>query len=205
LLTQFSGTITAVLDNFRNPTSITFQDANIVGSVNGTWQPNDTGGDFEPAGEGNYGIAAGEFGVGKIRNLAFSLGSTGAASIAGGQFQHASQEWSHSAGNLDIRAFAIPAGGTSSLTGIAQSDVLNTSATDGSFSVAGDLATLVLPVDIVFAYEVPGNPLVTGQLRYTGALTATAVPEPSSLMLLSIAALFGLAFHWRRRVTRHSY
>jgi len=202
LSTRFSGSITADLNSFLNPTSITFQSANIVGLNSGVWIPDDNGVPFvgnPPAGfAANYGIEA-TFGVGAIRGLTFNLGSTGAQAIVGGSFANASQQWNHSGGKFDLRAFQIDAGGTSNLTAIGNNLVANTNATSGIISVANGIATMTLPVQISIPYSVPGTPAVAGTFIYTGTLTATAVPEPSSIALIAMCGISYIGTRLRNR------
>ncbi len=196
LTTQFSGTITVDIDDLINPTSMTFQSANIFGAVNGQWAPNNDGSGLTPPSDGNYGIDVG-FGVGKIRDLSFNLGSTGAIVVTGGQFANTSQSWLHSGGNLDLFSPALGDGGTAALTDIASASSTNASATNGMLQATGGIATLTLPVEITFAYLVPGTPNVGGFFTYTGTLSGiTAVPEPSSMAMLGLVGL--AAAGWRR-------
>jgi hypothetical protein len=186
LTTRYTGTITADVNSLTNPTSITFQNANIVSQVNGQWIPAVEGGALGPAADGNYGLNA-TFGVGAIRNLSFNLGSTGVQAVNGaGNFSNASQQWSHSAGTFDIRAADNSVGGTSNMTAIANNIVLNTNATLGSLAVNGPNILLTLPVQLSIPYFVPGTPTVGGNFIYNGTVSGTAVPEPSSLAVLSL-------------------
>lgn len=194
-VTQFAGTITVDVDSFSNPTSITFLSADVQALVNGQWLPAVGGGSLNPAGDGNYGVAT-PFGFGAWRNLTFGIGNNGAASIDGsGNFASGTQQWAHSGGQLDLRIGDDSNGGTSNLTEIASDTVGNTGGTANYSS--GPIATLTLPVAVSFNYLIPGTPTVQGVMNYNGTLVATAVPEPSSAVLLGSLTLLGLAF--RRR------
>ncbi len=195
LITQFSGTITVDVDNFNNPTTITFLNANVVALVNGEWLPAVGGSSLNPAAEGNYGVAT-DFGFGACRNLIFDIGNNGAASIDGaGDFSSATQRWAHAGGQLDLRIGDDSDGGSSGLAAIASDQVTNTGGTANYAS--GPIATLTLPVAISFNYLVPGTPSIQGTMNYNGTLVATAVPEPGSSLLLAGLAVLGLVI--RRR------
>jgi hypothetical protein len=178
LVTSYSGSITVDLDNVVTPGSITFSSADIVAAINGQWQPNDSGSSLTPPGDANYGVSA-AIGAGKIRNLSFELGSSGAATVTGGQFAASTQNWSHKTGDFDVFSPVVGAGATAPLTAIA-GNVVGSTAGDGSLSLSGKILTLTLPVNISIPYFLPGTPDLSGSYDYTGTIVAKAkvnVPE----------------------------
>jgi len=197
LITQFTGTVTADVNSFLNPSSIQFNSASIVASNNGSWLP--TQGNISLASPANYGFTA-DIGNGAIRNLSFNL-TSGVMSISGGSFAPATQLFTNLPGGT------LHIGGPLGFSDVNMTSIVtsnppnrpNTTLTNATVTSTASLLTISLPVDFNFDYNIPGNPNVNGNFRYSGSLAFTAVPEPTSFLLLGSCGIVGGIIRWRKR------
>ncbi len=196
LLTSYLGSVTADIDNLLNPTSIAFQSAIMDASISGQWTPSD----LSPAGPGapsdaNYGMSVNAIvAVARLRNVGFNLAAV-STTVNAGSFAVSGQNLTYTTGDIDVHSVPFGGGATAALTGSGA----NSSANMGNYSVAGNIATLTIPVTFSVDYEI-ADAGVTGTNTFTGNLIAVAtVPEPSSMTLL---ALCGAVLITRRRSSR---
>ncbi len=201
LTTTYLGTITVDVDNLLAPTSLTFLSANIDANPNtlGNLSPGASG--LGPALPADYGITAPTVaGFGAIRNLVFNV-AAGATSVTANNFSVAGQTWSYVNGSSFDVAYPGDQGradltiGPGALPGTtAPATALNTGS-NGSYTVSGTTATLVIPTNISLAFA-DG---LLGTNTYVGSIRAVAtVPEPSTFTLLGVCGACGLAFRRRR-------
>ncbi|MFV2066852.1 MAG: PEP-CTERM sorting domain-containing protein [Pirellulales bacterium] len=200
-----------------------------VAAINGVWLPNDVLGcgpgencegddpnvilgDADPGfpAPGNYGLGViltsadlglppglGEaVAVGALRDVTLTL-TSGPTAVVGGAFA-STQSLTLDSGIFDTNlSSTLPtittiedSAGTSDLSGDT-ADGPN-GASDGTYSVSGDIATLTIPMEFLFGGDVT--------LGMGGVLVATrVVPEPSSLLLLTVAGCLFAGWTGRRR------
>jgi hypothetical protein len=192
LTTTYSGTITVDVDNVTSPTSITFISANAVAANSGDWLPEvgggsegdpDIDGDAHPgtAAPANYGFFLDLEDLGRLyaasRDTILSL-SAEAKTVTGGQFDPFGIAVPVIQGvyesNVSSAAFGDDAG-TDEVT-----DEIGTNCTDmfgsenrcgtmmGSYVVAGNVATLTLPLNFILG---EGDDV---QATFIGSFVATA-------------------------------
>ncbi len=198
LVTSYAGTFGVNVDNVLNPTTISFASASLDANTNGSWLPSNGGG-AATAAIGDYGIAiptipGGAFG--KLRDVVFNLSAASTGVTAGtGAFSVAGQTFQHTAGSIDVFAAGLGGGDTALLT----TSGLNVNAASGTYTVAGGIATLTIPVTFTASYSIPGA-VVPGSNTFTGTLVGvTAVPEPGSMILMG--GMIGCIALWRKRKT----
>jgi len=204
LITQYTGTVTADVSSFLNPSSIQFNSASIVASNNGSWVPSVTtnGTNLTTPAPANYGSTA-AIGNGAIRNLSFNL-TSGAMSISGGSFGPATQLFTNLPGGT------LHIGGAAGESNVNMTSIVdatapsrpNTTLTNATVTSTASLLTISLPVDFNFNYNIPGDPNVNGNLGYSGTLVFTAVPEPTSFLLLGSCGIVGGIIRSRTRKRR---
>ncbi len=199
LVTTYAGTFGVNVDNVLNPTTISFASAILDANSNGSWLPSNGGGTSTLA-VGDYGISVAAIAANaKLRDVIFNLSAASTGVTAGtGAFSVAGQTFQHTGGSIDV--FSAPLGGGD--TALLTTSGLNVNAASGTYTVAGGIATLTIPVTFTAAYSIPGAG-VTGTNTFTGTLVGvTAVPEPSSMILMG--GMFGCAALWRKRKTLKS-
>jgi hypothetical protein len=195
VITTYSGTITVDVDNLANPGSITLVSANAIAANSGDWLPEPGGGsegdpniegDANPgtAAPANYGFHLDAGAVGQlyaaVRDSIFSL-TANPITVSGGQFDpfgiHVdvvqglfeaninSIVFDDAADSLDIS----PAFGTNCTdTG---GVVNNCGASMGSYAVAGDVATLTLPLHFILGDESDFETTFSGTFVATASLS----------------------------------
>lgn len=184
LTTTYSGTITVDVDNPLNPTSITFISAEATAANSGNWLPEIGGGsegDPEVDGDATPGVAApanygffidlGGPGVavlyGAVRDMVLSVNSAAAIPITGGQFSPLdvgiTLPQGTYEGNLSSGAF----GDDVNVEDISDLIGTNTPSGSGGYSVAGNVATLTLPLKFTLAEG--ADP----ETEFSGTWTAT--------------------------------
>jgi hypothetical protein len=186
LTTTYSGTVTVDVDDLTNPTSITFIAANAVAANSGNWLPAVGGGTVgDPGIEGdadpgapapaNYGFVLDLGGpaaavlYGASRDTILSLNGT-ARPITAGQFDPGEINLTVPQGtfdaNLSSGAFGDDAG-PEDITDLEDTNCTNLGCGSmGSYSVAGNVATLTLPID----FKIGGG---TPEVGFTGTFVAT--------------------------------
>lgn len=198
LSTTYGGSFSVNVDNVFAPSNITFTAANVDANTNGTWSPNNAGNSQTPASLADYGVRVNQIlANGKLRNIVFNV-TSGLAPVVGGNFAVGTQSWSYTTGNIDMFSDVLNDGTSATLTGTAS----NTNANVGTYSVAGNIITMTVPISIALPYSIPGNPTVNGSNIFTGTLTAiAAVPEPGTIALASVGILLvgGMAMRRRRQ------
>ena len=177
LTTSYSGTIDATLGG----NSITFNMADAMAAITGSWQPAPGmgAGTTAPA---DYGIAfttsSTTNAYAAVRNLTLDL-TSGAIPVTGTAFD-ASQISISSSGTTDYTS--ILGNGSVDLTTLGAKQ--NT-ATAGMLTMSGNIETLTIPVNITEMLSIvsPNDTTVT----FTGTLVATeTIPEPSTAALLFV-------------------
>ncbi len=207
LIAAYLGTITVDVNNSLAPTSIVFQSAVLDASVNGQWLPGNvsTGSGGGTASDADYGMAVAALGANaRLRDIVFNL-SAPSISISGGSFSVATQTLAYTSGQFDVYSAGLGDGANISLSNPLTSVIsgLNSSASQGTYSVVGNIATITIPVTVSINYNIPGTPTVDGTNTYTGQFIGVAsVPEPSSLGLLSIFGCGALARSRKRTLPR---
>ena len=189
LTTTYSGTITVDVDDPANPTSITFISAEATAANSGSWLPEVGGGsEGDPGvdGDATPGVAApANYGFfldlggpsvavlyGSVRDLILSVNSAAAIPITAGQFSPLdvgiTVPQGTYEGNLSSGAFGdgVNVEDISDLTGT------NTTSGNGGYSVAGNVATLTLPLKFILAEG--ADP----ETEFTGTWTATYALAP---------------------------
>lgn len=191
LTTTYSGTVTVDVNDLMNPTSIAFVSANAIAANSGNWLPEVGGGnEGDPEIEGdanpgtpapaNYGFYYDAGVVGQLyaasRDSVWSLNATSRA-VAGGQFDPLGIEVELASGTYDvsISSFVYDDDASSDdLSGAIADNCTNLEGTVnrcganmGSYSVANDLITLMLPLDFIMAEG------ADTEVAFTGTLTAT--------------------------------
>jgi hypothetical protein len=195
LTTTYSGTVTVDVDDLTNPTSITFIAANAVAANSGNWLPAvgggtegnpDIDGDADPGepAPANYGFVLDLGGpsaavlYGASRDTILSLNAP-ARPITAGQFDPSDMNVTVPQGvfdaNLSSGSFGDDAGpdDITDLTGTNCAEAVCGSSM-GSYSVAGNVATLTLPIN----FKIGGG---TPEVRFTGTFVAThslVQPQP---------------------------
>jgi hypothetical protein len=192
LKTTYTGTITVDVDSLTNPTTITFLSASAVAANSGNWLPEVGGGSVgDPGVEGdanpgtaapaNYGFFL-DYGpglavmYGASRDSIFSLDAP-AQPVVAGQFDPAPLRVTIPQGEFDANISSNVFGDsaarqtTTDLTGmncVVNADTNNNGCGGamGSYSVAGNLATLTVPID----FRIGGGTPVVG---FTGTFVAT--------------------------------
>jgi hypothetical protein len=185
LTTTYSGTVTVDVDDLTNPTSITFIAANAVAANSGSWLPavgggtvGDPGidGDADPGNPApaNYGFVLDLGGPGAAvlygasRDTILSWNAM-AKPITAGQFDPSDINITIPQGtfdaNLSSAAFGDDAG-PDDITDLTGTNCPNLACSMGSYSVAGNVATLTLPID----FKIGGG---TPEVRFTGTLVAS--------------------------------
>ncbi|QDV22035.1 PEP-CTERM sorting domain-containing protein [Aureliella helgolandensis] len=193
LITSYGGAITVDVSDLLNPLSITFLSSNVDANVNGNWLPSDDIVPTEPASAGDYGIRIDAILTnGKMRNVDFNIAAA-STSVTGGSFAVSGQTFGFNSGIIDVYSTALTAGNSIDFTnaGTLAGTGLNVAAGTGTYSVSGGIATLTIPVAVTLPYTFgpTSEPTVEGSQTYTGTLVGVAaVPEPSSLALLSLTA-----------------
>ena len=68
-----------------------------------------------------------------------------------------------------------------------------------SISIGNGYNTASVEEDLVFTFSLPNGKTLTGDVTYINASMAAnaAVPEPSTMVLVMLAAVFGLTTYWR--------
>lgn len=195
--TSYSGTILVDVDNPLAPTTIQLLGSSAVAAISGQWLPQAGGGpaagDPGVAQDANYGLFlnAGALGNawGAVRNLVFDV-TSGVEPVVLGLFA-STQTLTITTGQFAVNAPALFGGPSEDDLA---TDTLTNAATPSSYSVAGPLATLTIPISIIDAGDLT--------VMYTGQLVATAtVPEPASAALASamLVGMCGMAVVARRR------
>ena len=197
LSTTYAGSFTVDVNDLFNPTSIRFVSGALVANSNGSWLPNNGGTNGTTAAVGDYGFAAPSITAnGKLRDVVFSFSAASTNVTAGtGAFSVLGQTFQHTAGSIDLFSATLAGGGSSALV----NSGVNSSAASGTYTVAGGIATLSIPVTVNIGYAIAiPNSGVLGTNTFTGTLVGvTAVPEPSSMIL--IGGAFGCVAFLRRR------
>lgn len=202
LETTYRGTVSVQVDNLVAPATIAFTGSSAIADNSGDWLPevgggSDSGDPGNPA-AGNYGTTL-DGGIlfgnsySAIRDLEFDI-TSGALSITGGSFDSA-QDITTAAGTCD---YNVPMAVGDNFGTRALSETLpNDAAGNGSYGVAGNLATLRIPVE----FTTPDGP----SFEFTGVLVGTAtIPEPGTLVLAVLACgLAGIAAIRRNRKRGH--
>ena len=156
LVTSYFGTVTVDVDDPVNPTSIQFLSAAATANNSGNWLPNDVlgpgagenqegdAGDPAPA---NYGaFADGSFlgdALAAVRGLVFSIGS-GVLPVVGSDF-NSTQTFEVTAGIADSNVDLTIGTDTADSDPISGDPTANAAA-DGSYTVVGNIAVLIMPV-----------------------------------------------------------
>ncbi len=169
--TGFATSYTGTIDATVSGGSIQFNSAAADANAGGTYQP--APGGTAGSAPGDYGgrfTVSGIFpGFFAIRGLVASLTSN-SIPLTGGNFDATQLMFSATAGTGDYLVTIINTGGTTTLTGT----TANTAATPGSFSTAGGVQTLTIPVDVTLVFTAI-NPN-DSSIRFTGNVVATAHP-----------------------------
>jgi hypothetical protein len=195
VITTYSGTITVDVDNLTNPGSITFLSASAVAANSGDWLPEpgggsegdpDIDGDANPgtAAPANYGFLLDAGAVGQLyaasRDTILSLDAN-SITVSGGQFDPFginvdvvqglfeaninSVVFGDDADSLDIStAFGTNCTDTGGV-------VNNCGAMMGSYAVAGDVATLTLPLNFILGDESDFETTFSGTFVATASLS----------------------------------
>jgi len=201
LETTYRGTVSVQVDNPVAPATIAFTGSSAIADNSGDWLPEvgggpDLGDPGSPA-PANYGsllrilfFADAHL---AIRDLELDI-TSGALSITGGFFDSA-QDITTAAGTSDYNMSPVLGGDFG--TNVLSETFPNNAAGKGSYSVAGNLATLRIPID----FTTPDAPSST----FTGVLVGTAtIPEPGTLVLAVLACgLAGIAAIRRNRKRGH--
>lgn len=132
-----------------------------------------------------------------IRNVAFSIADSAPKSLVGGVFDEANTDFNFTAGTV-YYASGGPPPITDLLLGPDWIHMQPTAATSASGTLVKSpgLWTLTTPVEFEVSYIVNFLTITT---TFAGTIVATAVPEPSSLMLLGCSALGLVALRRRSR------
>jgi len=132
-----------------------------------------------------------------IRDVVFSVTDSAAKSLVGGVFDEANTDFNFTAGTVYYASGGSPP--TTDLTlgpaWIFADPTIATSAS-GTLVKTPGLWTLTTPVEFEVSYNVNFLGITT---TFAGTIVATAVPEPSSLMLLGCSALGLVALRRRPR------
>jgi hypothetical protein len=186
LTTTYSGTITVDVDNLANPTSITFISAHAVAANSGNWLPavgggteGDPGidGDADPGAPApaNYGFVLDLGGpaaavlYGASRDTIFSLDGA-ARSVTSGEFDPGNINITVPQGTFDGNLSSGGFGDNAGQEDATDLESINCThlgcGFNGSYAVAGNLATLTLPID----FKIGGG---TPEVGFSGTLVAT--------------------------------
>ncbi len=182
LTTTYSGTITVDVDDPANPTSITFISAEGTAANSGEWLPEVGGGsEGDPLVDGdaspgtpmaaNYGffldvpdLASVLYGA--VRDLVVSVNST-SIPIAGGQFSATDIGITLPQATYESNLNSLALGDSVNSDDISDLTGVNAPSGSGSYVVAGNVATLTLPLDFLLAEG--ADP----ETRFSGTWTAT--------------------------------
>jgi hypothetical protein len=212
----YSGTITVGVDNPSNPTSIEFLSASAAATITGDWLPQFGGGsEGDPGVQGdadpgtpqpaNYGWFLQDGLLGQFyaaaRDVVLSL-TAGPIAIASDEFDPFGiivtvPQGSYSANTSspilgDIRVLDILDDKVGHNCTDMFGTVNNCTGQDGTYTVAGGVATLTIPLHFILGQ---GNEV---EVILSGMLVATAtVPEPSGCVLM--LTMFGSALIVARR------
>ena len=182
LTTTYSGTITVEVDDPANPTSIRFLSAEATAANSGNWLPEIGGGSVgDPGVEGdanpgtampaNYGFVLNvpelaSVLYGAVRDLVVSVNST-AIPVAGGQFSATDVGITLPQATYESNLSSLALGDDVNSDDISDLTGVNAPSGSGSYSVAGNVATLTLPLQFILAEgEDP-------ETEFTGTWTAT--------------------------------
>ena len=184
-LTTYSGDVLVDLDDLSAPTAIEFVGGSIAAADSGNWLPDADGGsvggpyfgDADPgvAAPANYGLFA-EASLGTLwlalRDIVISPDSDPLA-ISEGAFEstlvvNTTRGWS----DYNFNAASILFGDRAvsySMEGVVGQNM----AGDGSYEVDAGVATITMPVDILFVIEDEGTGFTVFELSYIGTIVAT--------------------------------
>ena len=186
LTTTYSGTITVDVDDPANPTSITFISAEATAANSGNWLPEIGGGsEGDPGVDGdatpgvampaNYGFVLDLGGpsvavlYGAVRDLVLSVNSAAAIPITGGQFSPLDVGITLPQGTYEgnLSSAGLGVGDDVNVEDISDLTGTNTATGNGGYSVAGNVATLTLPLKFLLAEG--ADP----ETEFSGTWTAT--------------------------------
>jgi hypothetical protein len=201
VITTYSGTITVDVDNLMNPGSITLLSANAVAANSGDWLPEpgggsegnpDIDGDADPgtAAPANYGFLLDAGAVGRLyaasRDTILSVNAS-AITVSGGQFDPFGINVDVVQGLFEANINSIAFGDDADSLDI--STAFGTNCTDtggvvnncgalmGSYAVAGDVATLTLPLHFILGDETDFETTFTGTFVATASISQSLVGD----------------------------
>jgi hypothetical protein len=224
LLEQFAGSLTTgvfgtIDTNFSPYSSIEFLGGGTIGFDQqgsnvepGTWVPDDP---MDPYGPGHFSgtDAPGQFG-GTVNVLGGLVSGPAAGRNLTGEATSLMSIMVDGAGNFDstqlIMGLVSNMSGDSvldydiggAITAVGETSISNNSANDqdggGTVTVSGTTATLTIPLHVEIPIDLSGT-TITGTLDGNIVATATVVPEPTTIAMLSMGLVGLVAVGYRRR------